>query len=188
MVQKCQEPLFSLCRTLALVGSSFHFAKVLRIGASQKAPQVSLSSHELLHCTLYKQPLFFINVAALTIMARPTLAALSAISQLAHPGSAAFLNSALMLRHASFSSIYSSPILSIPTISLNIPDILSDIWEGVLRAVPKKKTSHMKRRHRQLAGKALKDVKNLNSCPACGEPKRAHHLCPSCVEGITIGF
>lgn len=82
----------------------------------------------------------------------------------------------------------SSPLhltLSLPAISLNIPGLFADIWEGVLRAVPKKKTSHMKRRHRQLAGKALKDVKSINSCPACGQPKRAHHLCPSCVEGTS---
>jgi ribosomal protein L32 len=66
---------------------------------------------------------------------------------------------------------------------LNIPDILSDIWDSVLRAVPKKKTSHMKKRHRQMAGKALKDVKNLNTCPACGQIKRSHVLCQHCVGG-----
>ncbi|PLN80878.1 WD domain protein [Aspergillus taichungensis] len=69
-----------------------------------------------------------------------------------------------------------------PAISLQIPGILSDIWESVLRAVPKKKTSHMKKRHRQMAGKALKDVKNLNTCSGCGQIKRAHTLCPHCVE------
>jgi large subunit ribosomal protein L32 len=80
-------------------------------------------------------------------------------------------------------SLFPTASISLPAISLNIPALLSDIWEGVLRAVPKKKTSHMKRRHRQLAGKALKDVKAINSCPACGEPKRVHHLCEKCVEG-----
>src|SRR5436305_260271 len=73
--------------------------------------------------------------------------------------------------------------LSIPSISLNVPGLLGGIWEGILKAVPKKKTSHMKKRHRQLAGKALKDVNSINSCPACGKPKRAHLLCPYCVEG-----
>ena len=71
-----------------------------------------------------------------------------------------------------------------PAISLQIPGILSDIWESVLRAVPKKKTSHMKKRHRQMAGKALKDVKNLNTCSGCGQIKRAHTLCPHCVESM----
>ena len=42
----------------------------------------------------------------------------------------------------------------------------------------------MKKRHRQLAGKALKDVKNLTTCPGCGEIKRAHVLCPNCVGGM----
>lgn len=66
---------------------------------------------------------------------------------------------------------------------LNIPGILEGIWGSILRAVPKKKTSHMKKRHRQMAGKALKDVTALNKCSACGHVKRAHLLCPYCVKG-----
>ena len=73
--------------------------------------------------------------------------------------------------------------ITLPAITINVPDLVSDIWEGLLRAVPKKKTSHMKKRHRQLAGKALKDVKAVNSCPGCGRPKKAHTLCPYCVAG-----
>ncbi|CAI7592844.1 unnamed protein product [Penicillium pancosmium] len=65
-------------------------------------------------------------------------------------------------------------------ISITIPPLLADLWESVLRAVPKKKTSHMKKRHRQMAGKALKDVQSLNKCPGCGQVKRAHLLCPHC--------
>ncbi|KAF1810285.1 hypothetical protein P152DRAFT_373490, partial [Eremomyces bilateralis CBS 781.70] len=61
--------------------------------------------------------------------------------------------------------------------------ILREIWDSVLRAVPKKKTTHSKKRMRQLAGKALKDVKFLVKCPACGRPKKAHFLCPYCVQG-----
>ena len=70
-------------------------------------------------------------------------------------------------------------------ISITIPPLLADLWESVLRAVPKKKTSHMKKRHRQMAGKALKDVQSLNKCPGCGQIKRAHVLCPHCVKGTT---
>ncbi|KAJ5714284.1 54S ribosomal protein L32 [Penicillium malachiteum] len=73
--------------------------------------------------------------------------------------------------------------ISLPSISVTIPPFLSDLWDSVLRAVPKKKTSHMKKRHRQMAGKALKDVENLNKCPGCGQVKRAHLLCPHCVNG-----
>ncbi|KAE8147096.1 hypothetical protein BDV25DRAFT_161126 [Aspergillus avenaceus] len=79
---------------------------------------------------------------------------------------------------------FSPALLKPVALSLNIPGILSNIWESVLRAVPKKKTSHMKKRHRQMAGKALKDVKNLNTCSGCGQIKRAHVLCPHCVENI----
>lgn len=75
------------------------------------------------------------------------------------------------------------PVLS-GYIANEIPSFLAGLWGSVLRAVPKKKTSHMKKRHRQMAGKALKDVKSLSKCPGCGEPKRSHVLCPTCVKGI----
>jgi len=81
-----------------------------------------------------------------------------------------------------------STSIAIPAIAINIPGLISDIWEGILKAVPKKKTSHMKKRHRQLAGKALKDVKAINECPGCGRPKRAHTLCPYCVSEIYEGW
>ena len=74
--------------------------------------------------------------------------------------------------------------LTIPiTISLNVPPLLADLWESILRAVPKKKTSHRKKRQRFMAGKALKDNIALNKCSACGNVKRAHLLCPYCVQG-----
>ncbi|KAK0614323.1 hypothetical protein B0T14DRAFT_606636 [Immersiella caudata] len=66
----------------------------------------------------------------------------------------------------------------------SLPSILEGIWESILKAVPKKKTSHMKKRHRQMAGKALKDVTELCKCPACGETKRMHRLCPHCAAKL----
>ncbi|PGH05623.1 ribosomal protein L32 [Polytolypa hystricis UAMH7299] len=75
-----------------------------------------------------------------------------------------------------------SPTTFLPAIAISIPSLVSDIWESVLRAVPKKKTSHMKKRHRQMAGKALKDAIDVNTCSGCGQPKRAHKLCPTCVS------
>lgn len=90
-----------------------------------------------------------------------------------------------------FSRQLSLPVLpltlAIPSaIQLNVPGIIAGIWESILRAVPKKKTSHMKKRHRQMAGKALKDVTALNKCSACGHVKRAHLLCPYCVKGAFL--
>lgn len=70
----------------------------------------------------------------------------------------------------------------LPAVLVPIPSLLEHIWDGILKAVPKKKTSHMKKRHRQMAGKALKDVTALNKCSACGRTKRAHVLCPYCVN------
>ena len=64
-----------------------------------------------------------------------------------------------------------------------IPSILAGLWESILRAVPKQKTSHGKKRSRFMAGKSLKDVTALNKCSACGNVKRAHLLCPFCVHG-----
>lgn len=84
------------------------------------------------------------------------------------------------------SSVLTQTLFRPVGLSLTIPGLLSDIWDSVLRAVPKKKVSHMKRRHRQMAGKALKDVKNLNTCSGCGQVKRAHVLCPHCVAGMTL--
>ena len=70
----------------------------------------------------------------------------------------------------------------LPAALVPIPSLIGELWEGILKAVPKKKTSHMKKRHRFMAGKGLKDVTALNKCSACGRPKRAHVLCPYCVQ------
>ncbi|KAK4541265.1 hypothetical protein LTR36_008181 [Oleoguttula mirabilis] len=76
----------------------------------------------------------------------------------------------------------------LPAVLIPIPSLIGELWDGLLRAVPKKKTSHMKKRHRQMAGKALKDVTALNKCSACGRAKRAHVLCPYCVQSIKRWF
>ncbi|OAL36915.1 hypothetical protein AYO20_03684 [Fonsecaea nubica] len=80
----------------------------------------------------------------------------SQLSQIALRRSPAVLS--VSVQSWPFSNILSASV-AIPSIATSIPGFLSDIWEGILRAVPKKKTSHMKKRHRQLAGKALKDSK-----------------------------
>jgi large subunit ribosomal protein L32 len=66
--------------------------------------------------------------------------------------------------------------------------IFTEIWEAILRAVPKKKTSHSKKRKRQLVGKALKDKQNLSRCEACGDWKLLHTLCSNCVRSIQKGW
>jgi ribosomal protein L32 len=86
----------------------------------------------------------------------------------------------------------SQPFRTLPTpfAAFAIPSVwfpsfpsLGDIWEGILKAVPKKKTSYRKKRQRFMAGKGLKDITSLNRCSACGRVKRAHILCPYCVDG-----
>lgn len=73
--------------------------------------------------------------------------------------------------------------LAIPSLSLPSIPSLSDIWDGILNAVPKKKTSYRKKRQRFMAGKGLKDLTALNRCSSCGRVKRLHILCPYCVDG-----
>ncbi|KAL8335367.1 hypothetical protein RB598_009524 [Gaeumannomyces tritici] len=95
-------------------------------------------------------------------------------------------SSRLQLRQISI-PLFPSLRFAIPAISLglpSVPELLGEIWEGILRAVPKKKVSHMKKRHRQMAGKALKDVTALCKCPACGNLKRMHYLCPHCLKKV----
>ncbi|KAH8159256.1 hypothetical protein CIB48_g8991 [Xylaria polymorpha] len=98
-----------------------------------------------------------------------------------------FRSAILSSQHTQQSPFPSIPSLAIaiPAAISSIPSLLGDIWEGILRAVPKKKTSHMKKRHRQMAGKALKDVTNINKCPACGGPKKMHTLCSACTSRIS---
>jgi ribosomal protein L32 len=85
-------------------------------------------------------------------------------------------------------SLLPSLAIAIPGVSLNLPNLLDDIWESVLRAVPKNKTSHSRKRHRQMAGKALEDVNHLCKCPGCGAVKRTHRLCQQCLEGMLHSF
>ncbi|KAJ4365000.1 hypothetical protein N0V83_008616 [Neocucurbitaria cava] len=74
--------------------------------------------------------------------------------------------------------------LAIPSLALPKIPSLAEIWDGILNAVPKKKTSYRKKRQRFMAGKGLKDITSLNKCSACGRVKRLHILCPYCVDAI----
>jgi large subunit ribosomal protein L32 len=87
-----------------------------------------------------------------------------------------------------FRTLLPTPFAALAIPSLSIPSFpsLGDIWDGILKAVPKKKTSYRKKRQRFMAGKGLKDVTALNTCMACGRVKRAHILCPYCVDGASI--
>ncbi|KAK3937330.1 meiotic recombination protein rec14 [Diplogelasinospora grovesii] len=97
----------------------------------------------------------------------------------------------LMVRSLSL-PFFPSLVLAVPaSFHLGLPplgSILEGIWESILKAVPKKKTSHMKKRHRQMAGKALKDVTSLCKCPSCGQTKRMHYLCPHCASTHKTGI
>ena len=117
---------------------------------------------------------------ALRLLSPPLLAPLTTASQATM--------SSLRTKTASLFGHVLPPTLqlsiTIPMVArFDVPSILAGLWESILRAVPKKKTSHRKKRQRFMAGKALKDVTALNKCSACGNVKRAHLLCPFCVDG-----
>lgn len=112
----------------------------------------------------------------------------SFLPRFASPAFASSFRSTLLYTNSIRQSSFPTwPVLAIaiPAVWKSIPGILGDIWEGILRAVPKKKTSHMKKRHRQMAGKALKDVTALNKCPGCGFAKKMHTLCPHCMGSMS---
>ncbi|KAL7416429.1 hypothetical protein BDY24DRAFT_379725 [Mrakia frigida] len=61
--------------------------------------------------------------------------------------------------------------------------LLQDLWETILRAVPKTRTSHSKKR-RRATNKQLKDKLDITSCRACGRPKLSSSICPHCKSAI----
>ncbi|KAJ1643824.1 hypothetical protein LPJ64_004448 [Coemansia asiatica] len=62
--------------------------------------------------------------------------------------------------------------------------LLGDIIrDAVLRAVPKQRTSHSKKRKR-MAGKGLKNRQDLVPCSGCGRPKLLAHICLNCYHDI----
>ena len=56
---------------------------------------------------------------------------------------------------------------------------LNTIWDGFLWAVPKKRTSHSKKRMR-MAHKYLKPKHHYQTCPRCQNLKLQHMLCGHC--------
>ena len=57
---------------------------------------------------------------------------------------------------------------------------MTSAWDGFLMAVPKKKTTHAKKRMR-MTNKYLRPNQNVRRCPQCGTWKLAHTYCtPKC--------
>lgn len=123
------------------------------------------------------------RISTMAALRTPSVSFLEAFLPIARaqllPQSSHSINRIPLLQRLRASSI-------LPAALLPIPGLLGDLWDGLLKAVPKKKTSHMKKRHRLLAsGKHLRDVTALNKCSSCGRTKRAHVLCPYCVASMS---
>ncbi|KAJ2401292.1 hypothetical protein GGI23_001492 [Coemansia sp. RSA 2559] len=62
--------------------------------------------------------------------------------------------------------------------------LLGDILgQAILRAVPKQRTSHSKKRMR-MSNKGLKNRKDIVPCSGCGSPKLISQICPTCYKDI----
>ncbi|GAA5820089.1 hypothetical protein JCM3770_003349 [Rhodotorula araucariae] len=89
-------------------------------------------------------------------------------------------SSAISLSLASAPFIPTSPLARLAAL---IPDSLAaglrDLLPPWVLAVPKRRTTHGAKRMRS-SNKGLKERQNLVSCPSCGAPKLAHHLCHEC--------
>ncbi|GAA5866192.1 hypothetical protein JCM3774_004114 [Rhodotorula dairenensis] len=109
--------------------------------------------------------------------------ALSALRQARRPAQHAL--DAFVVRTSSSSSpsvpapLYTSTAAALASL---IPDTLAslrDLLPPWLLAAPKRRTTHGAKRMRS-SNKGLKEKQNIVSCPACGSPKLAHHLCHEC--------
>ncbi|GAA5887672.1 hypothetical protein JCM6882_001491 [Rhodosporidiobolus microsporus] len=95
---------------------------------------------------------------------------------------AAVLPSAALASTSTSASISLSTAPAALSLASLIPDTLAglrDLLPPWVLAVPKSKTTHSAKRMRS-ANKGLKEKQNLVSCPSCGAPKLAHHLCHDC--------
>eukprot|EP00037_Helgoeca_nana_P030726 m.382506 g.382506 ORF g.382506 m.382506 type:complete len:160 (+) comp28257_c0_seq29:484-963(+) len=54
-------------------------------------------------------------------------------------------------------------------------------WDGLVFAVPKRRTSRSVKRMR-MSGKWLKPMENIVDCNRCGSSRLAHNLCLKCVN------
>ncbi|BGP44787.1 hypothetical protein JCM10450v2_000601 [Rhodotorula kratochvilovae] len=110
----------------------------------------------------------------------------SASSTLALPAVYTAASSAAGPAHTfslSLSSAPAVPASPLARLAALIPDSLAaglrDLLPPWVFAVPKRRTTHGAKRMRS-SNKGLKERQNLVSCPSCGAPKLAHHLCHEC--------
>ncbi|EDR15608.1 uncharacterized protein LACBIDRAFT_300691 [Laccaria bicolor S238N-H82] len=90
-------------------------------------------------------------------------------------------------RNSLLRSLLPQPFLFVPpALTWSLPSLQSllELFPPFVLAVPKSKTSHSRKAMRS-ANKGLKDKHNITSCPGCGSPKLAHHLCSNCYGSIT---
>src|ERR1043166_6563155 len=109
---------------------------------------------------------------------------------------ATVLSSTVLRQNSRYFNIYSHSLFFVSTPPLSI--LMQTFWKDsqrktgtlfglveilgpILWAVPKKKTSHSKKRMRS-ANKGLKDKTNIVDCPGCGQKHLINHLCFNCYK------
>lgn len=78
-----------------------------------------------------------------------------------------------------FNTLTYNAAVSNPIHVHDVPCEPNTIWDGYLWAVPKKRTSHSKKRMR-MAHKYLKPKHHYQTCPHCQNLKLQHMLCGHC--------
>ncbi|KAJ3068108.1 hypothetical protein HDU98_008716 [Podochytrium sp. JEL0797] len=77
-----------------------------------------------------------------------------------------------------FSGSFVAPFPGISIMAVPLSWIPSILW-----AVPKKRTTHGKKRLR-MNSKWLRPMRNIIQCPLCGSPSLLHHACKSCMKYV----
>lgn len=57
-------------------------------------------------------------------------------------------------------------------------------WDGLLLAVPKRRTSHSKKRLRQTHKTLSRNRRHVVACSTCGKNRLMHHLCLHCLRRL----
>ncbi|KAI9197295.1 uncharacterized protein BJ171DRAFT_520517 [Polychytrium aggregatum] len=80
-----------------------------------------------------------------------------------------------------WAKLSSTTLQALPTY-IHVPTSPSSALEwvsSILWAVPKKKTTHRKKRLR-MTTKWLRPMQNITPCPFCGSPTLMHNICRKC--------
>lgn len=77
-------------------------------------------------------------------------------------------------------SVWQSIPAGLISSAVSILSPLIPVFDGLLLAVPKKRRSAYKNRHRRAINGKVEPLKNIRRCHVCNSPMLSHHVCPVC--------